>query len=110
MTWHAKETLRGFYAQPAGTAEVFLDELIADASDLSMSQRSGRSPGHSRRGELRSRPGMKRACRTGRPKQSTTGADTSAWERPWQLQNDRRVHLKGERFEETWSTARFPHP
>lgn len=36
MTWHAKETLRGFYAQPAETAEAFLDELIADAADLDM--------------------------------------------------------------------------
>jgi len=33
MTWHAKETLRGFYTQPADEAEVFLDELIAEFAD-----------------------------------------------------------------------------
>ncbi len=36
MTWHAKETLRGFYDQPAEDAEAFLDELIADMGDESM--------------------------------------------------------------------------
>jgi transposase len=37
MTWHAKETLRGFYAidDPAD-AEVFLDELIDNMTDASM--------------------------------------------------------------------------
>ena len=36
MTWHAKETLRGFYTQPAENAEAFLDELVADMGDESM--------------------------------------------------------------------------
>lgn len=36
MTWHAKETLRGFYTQPADEAEGFLDELIDDMVDESM--------------------------------------------------------------------------
>lgn len=36
MCWHAKETLRGFYAQPTDEAEGFLDELIADTLDESM--------------------------------------------------------------------------
>jgi transposase len=36
MCWHAKETLRGFYTQPAEDAEGFLDELIADMVDESM--------------------------------------------------------------------------
>ena len=33
MTWHAKETLRGFYTQPTDEAEAFLDELIAEFTD-----------------------------------------------------------------------------
>lgn len=33
MCWHAKETLRGFYAHDPDTAEAFLDELTADMSD-----------------------------------------------------------------------------
>ena len=32
----AKETLRGFYTQPAENAEAFLDELVADMGDESM--------------------------------------------------------------------------
>lgn len=36
MTWHAKETLRGFYDQRAEDAEAFLDELIVDMGDESM--------------------------------------------------------------------------
>ena len=36
MCWHAKETLRGFYTQPAEEAEGFLDELVADMVDESM--------------------------------------------------------------------------
>jgi len=36
ISWHAKETLRGSYAQPAKEAEAFLDEIFADASDRSM--------------------------------------------------------------------------
>ena len=36
MCWHAKETLRGYYAQAAEEAEGFLDELIADMVDESM--------------------------------------------------------------------------
>ncbi|MEI2637770.1 MAG: transposase [Microthrixaceae bacterium] len=35
MTWHAKETLRGFYEQPAAEAEGFLDELITEFADES---------------------------------------------------------------------------
>jgi transposase len=33
MTWHAKETLRGFYTQPADEADAFLDELIVEFAD-----------------------------------------------------------------------------
>jgi transposase len=33
MTWHAKETLRGFYTQLADDAEAFFDELIAEFAD-----------------------------------------------------------------------------
>ena len=36
MTWHAKETLRSFYDQPADQAEQFLDELIDEMGDSSM--------------------------------------------------------------------------
>jgi transposase len=36
MSWHAKETLRGFYTQSADEAEGFLDELTADLVDESM--------------------------------------------------------------------------
>jgi len=36
MTWHAKETIRGFYDQPTDEAEAFLDELIDDMADDSM--------------------------------------------------------------------------
>jgi transposase len=36
MTWHAKETLRGFYTQPAEEAEGFLGGFTADAADESM--------------------------------------------------------------------------
>ena len=36
MCWHAKETLRGYYAQAAEESEGFLDELIADMVDESM--------------------------------------------------------------------------
>jgi len=35
MTWHAKETLRGFYDQDPEDAEGFLDELIAEFADES---------------------------------------------------------------------------
>ena len=36
MCWHAKETLRGFYVQPAEQAAGFLDELTADLVDNEM--------------------------------------------------------------------------
>jgi len=35
MTWHAKETLRGFYDQDPENAEGYLDELIAEFADES---------------------------------------------------------------------------
>lgn len=33
MTWHAKETVRGFYAQDPDDAEAYLDELITELAD-----------------------------------------------------------------------------
>ena len=38
MAWHAKETLRGLYDQPAETAETYLAELIDALLDQSMSK------------------------------------------------------------------------
>jgi len=36
MTWHAKETLRGLYDQPATDASSYLDDLAADLVDSDM--------------------------------------------------------------------------
>ena len=36
MAWHAKETLRGFYDQPADTAATYLSDLAENLRDTGM--------------------------------------------------------------------------